>query len=280
MELFTILLSSLLGILSPAGFVIDRVAEDAIRSRLNSVETLAVRVDNAPNYQVIQGKVDRVRIAGRGLYPEANIRIEALEVETDDIAVDLAQLRQGEIKLEQPLDAGVRLVLTQADLNQALQSPQITEQLRNLSLDFLGSPAQQLERYEFVEPQIQFLDNRRLQFQVTLQSQEAQESQESQESQQSQESKTQIPISIETEIQILNGRQLQLIEPAVTIDGKPLPPQLVNLLVGGISQRFDLTNLESRGITARVLNWQISNGAIELAAFIRIDPQFTEQIDD
>ncbi|WP_410503743.1 DUF2993 domain-containing protein [Leptolyngbya sp. 7M] len=150
MEFFTIVLSGLLGIVSPLGFVVERVAEDAIRDQLEAVETLAVRVDNTPNYQLAQGTVDRVWLAARGVYPEAGIRIAVLEIETDAIQVDPGRLRQGELELERPLNAGVRLVLTETDLNQALQSPQVSEQLRNLSLDFLGDrdlPLHQGERY-------------------------------------------------------------------------------------------------------------------------------------
>jgi len=55
----TIILSGLLGLVSPVGSVIDRTAENAIRSRFEKVEQLQVRVDNAPSYQLLQGKVQR-----------------------------------------------------------------------------------------------------------------------------------------------------------------------------------------------------------------------------
>lgn len=262
MEFFTILLSGVLGIFSPVGFVVEQVAERAIRNQLDSVETLAVRVDNTPNYQLVKGKVDRVRIAGRGLYPIAGVRIDTLELETDAIEVVPSSLRQGQPELEKPLNAGIRLVLTKADLNRALQSPEVTEQLRNLSLNFLGSPAQQLERYAFVNPQIDFLDQNRLRFQVSLQSQR---------------SETQIVIAAETGIQIDRGQQLQLIEPSATLNGNPIPSQFVNLLVGGISQQFNLSNLEERGITARVLNWEVTQEELNLAAFVQIDPKVAQQ---
>lgn len=260
--IFTIVLSGLLGIVSPLGFVVERVAEDAIRDQLEAVETLAVRVDNTPNYQLAQGNVDRVRLAARGVYPEAGIRIAVLEIETDAIQVDPGRLRQGELELERPLNAGIRLVLTETDLNQALQSPQVSEQLRGLSLDFLGDPAQQLERYEFVDPQVEFLDGNRVRFQTVLQSQQSQQ---------------QLVIIVESGIQILAGRQLQLVEPTVTIDGNPLPPELIQFLVGGISQRLDLANLAEQGITARILEWSLDSDQLSLAAFVQVQPEFVEQ---
>lgn len=262
MEFLTIFLSGLLGLVSPAGFVVERLAADALRNSFESVESLAVRVDNTPNYQLLSGHVDRVRIAGRGLYPLEDLRIAALEVETDDIQVDPDSLRSGRPQLQQPLDAGIRVVLTRDDLNRALQSPELLDSLQDLNLDFLGAPAQQLERYDIVNPQLEFLDQNRLRVQVSLQSQRSQ---------------TQIPIELETGVQIVAGRRLQLVDPAARIDGRPLPPQLVNLLVNGISQRLDLAQFEEQGITARVLHWQITPDQLEVAAFVRVDPKFTAE---
>lgn len=67
MGFLTIFLSALLGVLGSVGFFVDRFAENAIRQRFQRIEQLQVRIDNAPNYQLIGGKVQRVRVAGRGL---------------------------------------------------------------------------------------------------------------------------------------------------------------------------------------------------------------------
>ncbi|MFM7427641.1 MAG: DUF2993 domain-containing protein [Elainella sp.] len=268
MEFLTIFLSGLLGLFSPVGLGVEQIAARTIRDQFDQVETLAVRIDNAPNYRVLQGNVERVRIAGRGLYPEAGVRIAALEVETEQIQVDPAQLRQGQFVLKKPLYGGVRLVLTREDINQALRSPQIVEQLRDLSLNFLGDSAAALERYELVEPQVEFLDGNRLRLQAVLRSQPTR-------SGAAQTANVQLTIAIETGLEVINGRQLQLLDPSVSLDGRPLPSPLVQLLVGGISQRLDLANLEPDGIKARVLTWQLDRDQISLAALVRIDPKFT-----
>ncbi len=259
MEFLTILLSALFSLFSPAGFVAEQVAAQAIRNQFDQVETLAVRIDSTPNYQLVQGKADRIRIAGRGIYPEADLRIAALDIETDAIAISPTSLRTGNPQLEKPLNAGIHLVLTREDINRALQSPEVTDRLRNLSFDLLGSPAQQLERYDFVDPQVTFLENQRIRLQVTLQSQQT---------------ATQVTIIAETGIQITNGRQLQLIDPIAKINDRPLPPQLINLLVGGINDRLDLAKLEEQGITARILQWNVDRDQLSLAAFIRVEPEF------
>ncbi len=266
MEFFAILLSSVLGILSPAGLVVDKVAEDAIRHQFSSIEKLAVRVDNAPSYRFLQGKADRVRIAGRGLYPIEGVRIAALELETDPIAVNPASLRTGKPQLAQPLRAGVRLVLTRQDINQALQSPAIANRFRDLSLNLLANGAsQQLQRYTLVDPQVEFLSNDRLRLQVTLVGQASNQHDRQ-------------AIVVESGIAIAQGHQIQLIDPQMSLDGQPVPSQLVSLLIGGLSDRLDLDKLTDRGITARILKLEIMPDGVAIAGFVSLDPAVTSGI--
>ncbi|GAB4385442.1 MAG: DUF2993 domain-containing protein [Elainellaceae cyanobacterium] len=253
MEVLTIVLSALIGILSPVGFVADRLAEDAIRDQFDSVESLAVRIDNAPNYQFLQGRADRVRIAGRGLYPIEGVRIDALEVETDPIDFDLNGLQSGEAALERPLQAAIKLVLTEEDINQVLRSPLVMENLQGLNLDFSGGFS---EGYTLTNPQLEFLENNRLRFQITLQRSAFAQNQ----------------ITAESEFAIVSGRQLQLIDPTVQLDGEPLPPQLLEFLIGNISQRLDLGNLESSGVTARILKLEVEGDRLTLVSFVRVEP--------
>lgn len=97
MEFFTLLVSGLLGLVTPVGLVVDRTAENAIRSQLAQVEQLQVRVDNAPTHQLLQGKVERVRVAGRSLQLKwQEVRIAALELETDVIELEPRSLEKND----------------------------------------------------------------------------------------------------------------------------------------------------------------------------------------
>lgn len=255
MEILTILLSALLGIVSPAGFVVDRVAETAIQDQLASADELIVRIDNTPSHDLLRGRVDRVRIAGRGLYPVDALRIAVLEVETDAIALDPGSLRQGEPELEHPLQAAVKLVLTEEDINQLLQSETVAERLADINLDFMGGSSAQ--QYDLVNPKLEFLGENRFRFQIAVQGQQSGE---------------QKLLMAESGIAIVSGRQLQLVEPSVTVDGEPLPPQFLEFLIGGLSRRLDLGNLENSGITARVLKLEMEGDQLTLVSFVRVDP--------
>lgn len=256
MEFLTIFLSSLIGLVSPAGLVVDRLAENAIRDRLVSVEQLKVRVDNTPSYQILNGKVDRVRVAGRGIFPVKELRIETLELETDPIVL---QRRGRQFRLQEPIQAGVRLVLKPEDLNQALRSPAITARLRNLGIQLLRRrEAQQAERYSLLNPQVTFLPNQRVRLQVELQEQGYPDK---------------LAIMAEAEPQIISGRSLQLLNLTLSVNGQPAPDLIVNAIAREVSNRLDLRQLEESQITARVLKLQVDATQLQLAAFVQVRPK-------
>ncbi len=253
MEFLTIFLSSLIGLVSPTGIVVDRLAENTIRSQFVSIEQLKVRVDNAPSYQVLGRKGDRIRVAGRGLFPVKEVRIDTLELETDPIALQ----RSRRLKLTKPIQAGVRLVLKSDDLNRALRSPTVTARLRNLGIRLLRrSEAQQAERYDLVNPQVTFLPNQRIRLQVELQEQGYPEK---------------LAIVAEAEPQIISGRSLRLENLTLLVNGQPAPKQIVGAIVR-VVDRFDLRQLEKSQITARVLKLQVAPTQLQLAAFVQVRP--------
>jgi hypothetical protein len=257
MEFFTLLLSTLLGVVSPVGTVADRVAETAIRNQLDRAEQLAVRIDNIPSYRLAQGRVDRVRIAGRGIYPIADVRLAAVEIETDAIALDPGSLGDRP-QLEAPLQAGVKLVLNREDLQRALQSEAIAARIRNLNLNFPGASTSQSQQYKLIDPYLEFLPNNRFRLQVTLKEEISGNTNQ---------------IKAEAGVQLIGGRKFQFVEPMVQVNDSPLPPQLIGLLTGGLSQYLDLARLEPSGITTRILKLESHGDDLTIAAFVQLDPK-------
>ncbi|WP_017315838.1 LmeA family phospholipid-binding protein [Mastigocladopsis repens] len=259
MEFFTLLVSGLLGLVTPVGLVVDRTAESAIRSQLEQVEQLQVRVDNAPTHQLLQGKVERVRVAGRSLQLKwQEIRIAALELETDAIELELGSLGQKRPKFKRPLQAGVRLVLTQQDINQLLQSPEFMTLLQKLKINTDdSSKTGDKSGYNFANPNVKFFANNRFGFQVELQEKGLEKP---------------LLIRVESGLRIVGGKNIQLVEPVVTANGEQVPPQFVNAIVDNINKRLDLGNLEDDGLQVRLLKLNIRPEELETAAFLRIEP--------
>ncbi len=261
MELITVLLSSLLLLISPVGIVVDQVAENAIRDRLAGAESLDVRIDNGPSYQLLQGKVDKVRIAGRGISPIPGLRFEVAELETDPIDLAFRPLRQGEVVLDKAFQGAAHIVLTEADLNTFLASPLVTAQLGALDIGFLNpAQARERDRYQINNPTIDFLENGRIKLSAELEDL-AQEGD--------------LLIEAETGLSILGGDRLVLETPTLVANGQPVPDRLVNALLGGFAEQLSLQQLDERGITARVLNMTVQPNALDLALWVRVDPSVT-----
>jgi hypothetical protein len=265
MELLTILLSGLLSVLSPGGAVVDLLIDNTVGSRLTAIEKSAIRVDNAPNYQIVQGKVERIRIASRGVLLQPGLRIDTLEIETDPIDLDiqdsalknLSALRKS---LRQPLQGAVRLVITEKDLDRALNSPAIQKQFQE-SLDNLiaSRTGSSVLSYTLLEPKINLLDGNRLGIEAKLHRSGTQ-------------SPTQtLNLKLEWGIKLVAGKKIQLIEPTGTIDEKPISTRLLMGFTQGISNRLDLGNLETTGIIARLLQLEINQQEIKLAVFGRME---------
>ncbi|MBD1909505.1 MULTISPECIES: DUF2993 domain-containing protein [unclassified Leptolyngbya] len=264
MEFLTLLLITLMGLVSPVGFVADRLAADALRQRLESAEDLDVRIDNAPSYRLAQGRVQRVRVAGEGIVPLEGVRIEELNLEAEGVALDPGELRDGTVELKGPLEAGIQLVLTEEDLNQALQSPVVTEWLEDASVQVPGAASIGMERYTLLNPQIQLLegdsqgDGRgdRLRFQVTLQERR---------------NRRQIPIELESGFAIDGSRRVRLIDPAVSVEGVAVPAELLQALTqGGV---VDLQTLGGEEILVRLLQLEVEDDQVAIAAWVRVAPE-------
>jgi hypothetical protein len=259
MEFLTILLSSFLGLIIPVGLVVDQTATNSIRSQFAKTGELQVRIDNLPTHQLIQGKVNRVRIAGRSLQlKRRDICIAVLELETDAIELDTRSLSKKRARFKQPLQMGLRLVFNETDINKLLQSPEFLALLSKLNIvsinaDHMGSRPV----YNFQNLTVKFLTNSRLNLQVEIR----------------EVGKNQgLHLTVETGINVIAGRQFQLVNPLIKVNQEAVPTQLIDAIVSNLNQRFDLANLETNGLTMRILQLNIKENTLELASFLRIEP--------
>ncbi len=260
MELLAIILSGLITLVSPAGLILDDTLAKAFREQFEEVEQLAVRVDNAPSYSILQGKVERVRVASRGVKLGLDFRIDTLEFEIDPIA-DVRGLSVNETDNQsEALQGAIRLVITEEDINQALESEKVKAILQEL-LDGLVSDSGDLPQlgYELLNLRLQFLDNNRFQLQVGLARPGSGNSQSQP-----------LDLVLESEVKVVGGSSFRLIEPEIWVNGKLITsPFIIETLTNGVSRFLDLRQLEGEGIIVRILQWSLSEDRVHLAAFVR-----------
>lgn len=266
MELITIILSGLLAGITPAGLILDSVIESNLRSRLPNTETLEVRIDNAPTHQILQGKIDKVRLASRGLFLTPELRVDLLEIETDPVAVNMNAL-QGEIKdfrevFHKPLNAGVHLAITENDINAMLASEtwqnRIQEIAQNIAANLPGGTEQ---NYQVTRLDFDFLAEDRLEMTADIQSLDSA----------GQPIET-LNIQLQSGLALETGSKVALVEPQLRLNGEILPSFITDIVQNSVNQRLDLKALSTMGITARLLHLDIDEDTLDIAAFVRIEP--------
>jgi LmeA-like phospholipid-binding len=261
MELIAILLSSITALFSLTGVVVDKNVEAAVLAQIDHAEQLQVRVDNAPVHQIINGKINKLRIAGHGMWVTKDLRIDTLEVETDPLAVNLKAVQEDgqnprTSSLQQPIQAGIKLKFDEADLNNFLKSPDSIARLQKMTTSTLGSAGSSLNKdYQITKPQLQFIGNGRLAIKAELKDPASGEK---------------LAVKLETGVNVIGGKKFELVAPAATVGDTPVPPFILSGLTTGISERFNVDRLEQRGLTARILQFKVNPQSLELAAFIRM----------
>jgi hypothetical protein len=261
MELIAILLSGITALFSLTGVVVDKNIETAFLSQIDHAEQLQVRSDNAPAHQIINGKINKLRIAGRGLWMTKDLRIDTLEVETDPIAVNVKAIQEDgknpqASSLQQPIQAGMKFKFNEEDLNNFLKSPDALARLQKMTTSTFGGVASSLNKdYQVTNPQIKFLGNNRLGIKAELQDPGSGEK---------------LAVSLETGVNIIGGRKFELVAPTAMVGGTPVPPFLLAGLTTGMADMLSVDILEQRGITARILQFQVNPQELELAAFVRV----------
>ncbi len=116
--------------------MLSQVAERTLSQQLDSVEKIDVDVQT-DLLKIIQGEADGVSVAGRGLVIK-NIRVQELILQIDGVSVNPLSALFGQIELNQPVNATARVVLAEADINNALKSNYIRSKMPNFDLNVDG----------------------------------------------------------------------------------------------------------------------------------------------
>ncbi|MEM9541293.1 MAG: DUF2993 domain-containing protein [Cyanobacteria bacterium P01_E01_bin.42] len=267
MEIAVIILHGLLSFLAPVGFALDTAIESNVRRRFVDAEVVDVRIDNTPIHQALSGKVDRVRVAMRGVEPVEGLRIAAFDLETDPLYIDIHRLQQDisnfRRAFRQPVQGAFRLVLTEDDLNRAFSSPRFADRLQQAVERISASiPGAGQQNYQLEDLAIDFQENNRLQIQIDLSGTDTDTAEI-----------TRLKVQIETGLVMSNGYYLELIEPEILLDDRPLPPFVADIVSNALGDRLDLQTLQTDGMLLRLLQLEIESDRLELAAFVRLEPE-------
>ena len=265
MELLFIILSGLFSVASSGGLILDLLTGNVINSEIEEVEQLVTRIDNTPSYQLAAGKLDKLRIASRGVTIRSLLTIDTLEIETDPIDINLRNLETNNLEefsksLRKPLQGAVSLIVTEKELNQTLQSAEVQDRLQQvLNRLIKQKTSSSAFSYQLLNPNLEFLEDNILRLEFELKRLKGGYSRFQE-----------LAMTLECQIKVIDGTKIELVKLRGTINDRPLSDRLLRGFARGISDRLNFTNLEQNRLFVRLLQLEINDNQIELAAFVRI----------
>ncbi|MGB5961411.1 MAG: DUF2993 domain-containing protein [Coleofasciculaceae cyanobacterium] len=112
---------------------LSEAAAMTISTQLDEVENLDVDVKSNLS-KIVQGKADSISLDGQGLVIQKDIRVQEMQLQTEQVDINPLSALFGQLKLNKPVDATARFVINEQDLNQALNSDYIRNNYPNLQI--------------------------------------------------------------------------------------------------------------------------------------------------
>ena len=230
---------------------LSKVAEVGLSSQLDEVENLDVDIRTDP-IKVIQGELDSVKIEGKGLVMQKDLRAEKLEVKTGNIGINPLSVAFGKIELTRPTDADVHVVLTQQDIDRAFNSQYIHDKLQNLEVKVDGQPMT--------------IDARQVQFRLPGEGKIALNAEvilnKTGETKQ---------VSFTTMPRLNAGGEKISLEEVQYAEGQEVSPELTAALLERASELLDLRNFQLEGMSLRLNGLDVQKGKLTLQAKANVE---------
>lgn len=129
------------------GTQLDEFRKVAVSARTNLIK-------------LFQGEVEDISFQGRNIVKD-EIQIQEVQVQTDQISVDPLSILLGKVRLSEPIDSHIRLVLSENDLNQNMNSDYVKGFLKPIELNVEG----EIISLELQSPfSIRLLDGNKMRF--------------------------------------------------------------------------------------------------------------------
>lgn len=147
---------------SVAPFAQDRL-KDELSHRYGPFESLDVKVITNPPFRVTQGEVDQLRIDAKNFRVEG-VPIAAFMLRSEAIALNTGRLLWArEVDLTRPTGAIASITLSEKGLDELIQQPLVTRQLKGLPVQLSVFPGMSITQKVDVIPQDVALEAGRLQ---------------------------------------------------------------------------------------------------------------------
>lgn len=227
---------------------INKIAEMAFKSQIESAEHLSVKVKTDPN-QLAKGVLESIAIDGYGLTMEENLGLEQMTINLNEIAVSPFKALMGNVQLTQPSYGSACIVLNEANIENALNIDNLNEELKEHQIVINNRTV--VAKFNRVDCRI--LDDGRVSVKAKLQILDQDES------------NLESICLIFKPIICNEGNGIIFPELQCT-QGQELSPILINALVQQTKRIFNLDSFLKDGISLDVNHLNVEEGKLNLSA--------------
>lgn len=125
--------------------IVSKAITTAIAALFKKTGNLQANLRVEPVAKLLQGSVDGFDFIGNGMLMYNGLRLEAMELYLQAVSIDFSAIFSGKVKLRQPTQASMRIVLTEEDLTTSFNTPFIIEKLQRLEYEGKSLNFQQTE---------------------------------------------------------------------------------------------------------------------------------------
>jgi hypothetical protein len=225
---------------------LNKAAEIGLSSQLDEVENLEVDIKTDP-LKAIQGQVDSVTIEGEGMVMQKDLRVEEMDMQVNNVAINPLSAAFGKIELTKPAQGSAHVVLIEADINRAFNSEYVRSQLQKTQVQVNGQPMN-------IEPQhvdFRLPGEGKVALNATVRISETQETK--------QVAFTAVP-------RVLGNGETVTLEDVQYEEGEERSPELTKALVDQTSEILNLSNFDLEGMSLRIKQLKVETGKLTLEA--------------
>jgi hypothetical protein len=225
---------------------INKIAEVALSTQLEKTEKLRVKVKTDPNL-LAQGTLESLVIYCQGLIVENALRMEAIKITLNSIAVSPLKALMGNIQLTKPSQGKACVLLTEADITQVFDREISKNKSKNTQV-FINEKAVNISLHKV---NCQLLETGKILIEGIVKLEDIREFK-------------QVSLQITPKIcQLGNGVILDDIEYLQETD---LSSILLNPILEEAKNIFNLKNFKVDGFSLKVQQFNISQGSLQLQA--------------
>lgn len=224
---------------------LNKAAEIGLSSQLDEVEHLDVNIKTDP-LKALGGEVESVTIEGEGMVMQKDLRMEEMDMQVNNVAINPMSAAFGKIELTKPAQGSARVVLLEADINRAFNSEYVRNQLQNTQIDVNGQPTT-IKPHQ-VDFRLPGEGKVALKASVLLGNNETKE------------------VAFTAVPRVAASGQTVNLEDVQYEEGEERSPELTKALVDQTSDILNLSNFDLEGMTLRIKDLKVEAGKLVLAA--------------